>query len=337
MIEQIQITAGARLHFTLLDMHGAFSGRVDGGLGVPIEYPRVKLTMRKSSTSKVTSITSLSSNIETEFEQQILAVLSNIQGEFRLGGVHVAFNECIPPHAGFGSKTQTLLSVAYGYCEMFDIKTTPESLAALIKRGGTSGIGVESFFNGGLIVDCGHKFENKGNLFTPSSLSSHITRPPLVGRYTFPNWPVLIVTPHQSRQIYGDVERALFEAVCPIPLGDVQQCAHVILMMTIPAVIESNLKVFCESINIFQKLRWKQFEINAQTPIVRETMKHLSDIGLDGIGMSSWGGSVFAFGEKLSYASDEIIRKTNMFLAENGGGVCFVTNVKNNGARIEKK
>lgn len=336
MLRSIQITSGARLHITLLDMHGAFSNRVDGGLGVPLEYPRVKMTISRGRANGISVNTDRHVSLSEEIRNQLINILGSIQEAFQLEGVEILFSETIPEHAGFGSKTQTLLAAAYGYGSLYDLTINPGILAQMVKRGGTSGIGVESFFHGGLIVDCGHSFESKGNTFTPSSRSYNIHPPPLVGRYPFPDWPVLIVTPHGGKQIYGDAEKKLFEEVCPIPLEDVQQCAHVILMMTIPAVLESDLKTFCKSVNIFQKLRWKQFEIDAQAPVVRKTMDYLAAIGLEGIGMSSWGASVFAFGEVLSYAPEDTLHSVKAYLASIGGGYCFITRVKNDGALIEK-
>lgn len=323
------------MHVTLLDMHGAYSGRVDGGVGFPLTGPRVSLSLKKRLDDSLLVQFSEEGKDGAEFRPQLIDCLKRLQQEKKLGGVTLTFLEAMPLHAGFGAKTQTLLAATCGYSQLYDLQLEPQELARHVKRGGTSGIGVASFFQGGLIIDAGHRFSDKGNSFKPSSFSHQISPPPLVGRYKMPEWPVLIALPGNRKQIHGELEQALFQEVCPVPLADVQSCAHIILCMMIPAVAEKDLPTFCVSINRLQELRWKSFEIDAQSKEVRGLMNYLRSIGLAGVGMSSWGAAVFALGEKLIVEPEKILTQTNAWLKEHGGGQCFITKMKNEGAEIE--
>jgi len=335
MNKRIEIISGARLHITLIDMNGSVSQRVDGGLGIVLEHPRINLSAGKRNDNEINLVyakENLSEN--NELLEGVSRTLKKLQKTYSLGGVNVSFKELIPVHAGFGSKTQILLSSSYAFLKLYGYEFNNRELGKLIGRGGTSGIGIEAFNNGGLIVDCGHNFNDKKKEFNPSSKSTNISPPPLVGQYQFPDWPVLIVTPKKGIKIHGMLEKKLFDKVCPIPISDVEKCAYVAMMMTIPSVIEENFNIFTKSIEIFQTLRWKKFEIESQSLIVRKTMDFLSEIGLSGIGMSSWGATVFAFGNPLKEAPDLIEKKVDKFLKKNGGGSFFITKIRNKGASI---
>ena len=75
---------------------------------------------------------------------------------------------------------------------------TALELAKIVGKGRTSGIGVESFENGGFIIDGGHRaMKNRG--FVPSSASC-ATPPPIIARYDFPeDWKIILVIPLRGR------------------------------------------------------------------------------------------------------------------------------------------
>lgn len=336
-VQGVRVSSPSRLHFSLIDMNGAYSGRVDGGVGLAIARPRVGLFARKRSNGVIlVSRVSDEINSDLALSNELTSALRRVQELYNLDGIHLEIVHSIPAHSGFGSKTQTLLSAAFAYCQLYKVSATPREIANLIGRGGTSGIGVEAFNSGGFIVDCGHAFRLKNYSFRPSSASTSLSPAPLVGRYNFPSWPILIVTP-KGRKIHGIEEQRLFEQVCPIPLADAQACAHIVLMMLIPAVLEGDLQTFCKGINMIQELTWKRFEIESQASIVRIAMELLSKLGLDGIGMSSWGTTVFAFGSMLedAEATNEVLVQVQHLLDASGGGLCFITRTDNVGARIE--
>ncbi len=336
-IKSINMKSPSRLHFTLIDMNGKYSGRVDGGVGLAIKDPFTSIVVHPRSDNIIfINQKTDDDQLYPELITEITSAVKQIQCNYSLKGVSIDIEKTIPAHSGFGSKTQTLLSASVAYCRMYGVTTIVRDICKLIGRGGTSGIGVEVFNSGGFVVDCGHPFYLKNYTFRPSSASKSLPPATLLGQYKFPDWPILIVTP-RGRHIYGAEEQRLFDAICPIPLTDVQTCTHVVLMMLIPAVIEGDLETFCKGIDALQALAWKQFEIESQDAVVIKIMKELKNLEINGIGMSSWGPTIFAFGLPLIRGEPhDLLRQVRSLLDINGGGDCFVTQAQNGGAMIKE-
>ena len=68
-------------------------------------------------------------------------------------------HETYPSHSGLGSGTQLSLAVGKLLADFNSQKMDASQIASIVGRGGTSGIGVASFENGGFIMDGGHHQE----------------------------------------------------------------------------------------------------------------------------------------------------------------------------------
>jgi len=84
--------------------------------------------------------------------------------------------------------------------------------------------------SGGFILDSGHKFSEKG-AFKPSAASKS---PPasILFQQPFPAWEIVLAIPdvvgaHDAREV------DIFGKECPIPLSEVQELSHIILMDTL--------------------------------------------------------------------------------------------------------
>ena len=206
---------------------------------------------------------------------------------------------------------------------------TAYDLAKIVGRGGTSGIGVESFENGGFIVDGGHKTSEKPS-FLPSS-ASNASPAPIIARYDFPlDWKIIIVVPNVERGVSGAKEVDAFQSYCPIPLKDVEQLSHLLLMKLMPSVVESDLDAFGSAVNDIQNIGFKKIENNLQNPIILDIMDILRSAGASGVGMSSFGPTIYSFTDTneadILSAGREIIKEV--------GGEIIQTRAKNNGANI---
>lgn len=327
-MEHIVLKTPSRLHCGLLDMNGEI-GRIDGGIGLALESPHTTVEVKKS--DKIL--------VECESEPQIIGLLKtaikNLCDHYGLPGAHVNVLERPLPHVGLGSATQTFLGAAHGICELYNIEASSPELAFLVRRGGTSGIGVAAIQTGGFILDGGHRFrrdENSKHGYSPSSATSGMKPPPVLARYDFPDWDILIVVP-LGEGASGLREITLFKVVCPVPLDQVQKMCHIILMQMLPAILEKDLDAFDRSMVDFQKLGFKLFELRAQTQLLFDCLQFLKDNGGLGVGMSSWGPAVYAFGENLA----PLQQKADDWLMNHGGGQSVLTKANNTGMRIVKK
>ncbi|NPE31628.1 beta-ribofuranosylaminobenzene 5'-phosphate synthase, partial [Methanococcoides sp. SA1] len=152
----IKIRSPSRLHLSLIDLNAEI-GRIDGGIGITLDHPNIVLSAEKADGVEVTG----NSSFAGRMVEAAKAVLPEGKGVI----IHV--EEDMPAHVGLGSGTQSALSAAAAVNELYDLGLTVRELAIAVGRGGTSGIGVASFENGGFLVDVGHKFSEKGS-FSPS-------------------------------------------------------------------------------------------------------------------------------------------------------------------------
>lgn len=319
-MHHVRITTPARLHFSLIDLNGAL-GRIDGGFGLAIEQPHFCITAERATGIHVAA---------SVYRKRACQVLARLQGTYPFPGIAIKFTAEIPMHSGFGSGTQLSLGIAQAVNCLYGLGLSVLDLAHAVGRGGTSGIGVAAFDTGGFIVDGGHRYPEQKASFLPSSAVGDISPPPILLRYPFPAWPLLLVIPNCSR-IYGEAELELFRTLCPQPASVAQQLSHLLLLQILPAILEQDMRRFGEALNQIQTFGWKRVEIDAQGIELQQTLNFLQHNGALGAGVSSWGPAICAVSQDIG----ELKRKTEAFLATlPKGGSCFVTRANNVGVQV---
>jgi len=308
------ITTPSRLHLTLIDMNASI-GRVDGGIGLTLDEPSIIIKAEKSDTVEITG------NSEHLERMRNSAVLLLPHGE----GIHIRIEKDYPSHVGLGSGTQAALAAGMAVNMIYNLDLSVYDLAIKVGRGGTSGIGVAAFEKGGFILDGGHKFSEK-KAFLPSA-ASKLPPAPVLLRKDFPDWDIVVAIPEQ-KGASSKKEVNIFKEKCPVPLREVEGLSHIILMQMLPALIEEDIVTFGKSINSIQEIGFKKMEVELQ-PISVKLMEALRGGGAYGAGMSSFGPTVYAFGED----TENLVKIAKEFLGEKGR--VFTTKPNNEGARIE--
>ena len=315
----IRITSPSRLHLTLIDMNASL-GRIDGGAGITLSSPRVVISAQRSDVLEVTGSSALAEKIQSAARKLLP------EGE----GVRINVEEDMFAHVGLGSGTQAALSAAAAVNELYGLGKSVRELAITVGRGGTSGIGVASFEAGGFIVDGGHKFSDKGS-FSPSS-ASRASPAPVLFRHDFPDWEIVLALP-STQGVFDKKEVDIFRNVCPVPLDQVRELSHIILMKLMPAVIEKDIEAFGYAINHIQGLGFKRHEVLLQHQAVRDIMDLMQESGAYGAGMSSFGPAVFAVVDNSKDAT--CIKEDVQDMLDNTiGGNVLVTKANNSGASI---
>ncbi len=308
------ITTPSRLHITLIDMNASI-GRVDGGIGITLDEPVITIKAEKSDTFEITG------NSEHLERMRNSAALLLPEGE----GIHISIEKDYPSHVGLGSGTQAALAAGMAVNRIYNLGLSVYDLAIKVGRGGTSGIGVAAFENGGFILDGGHKYSEK-KAFLPSA-ASRLPPAPVLLRKDFLDWDMVVAIPEQ-KGASSKKEVNIFQEKCPIPLQEVEKLSHIILMQMLPALFEEDVMTFGKCINSIQEIGFKKREVELQ-PVSRELMQALRDGGAYGAGMSSFGPTVYAFGEDAV----NLGKTAKEFLGEKGQ--VFITKARNEGARIE--
>lgn len=320
MNSSLRIRTPARLHFALIDLNGSL-GRIDGSIGLAINDPHFEIIAEPADQIQIVSI---------QYGERARALLEKLRVKYNFPGIHLRFVSEIPPHSGFGSGTQLALGIAQAVNTLYNLNLSVADLAAAVGRGGTSGIGITAFERGGFILDGGHRFPDQKSSFLPSSAAGSVPAPPLLLRYPFPEWDLLIVIP-RCTHISGETEIQLFKTLCPQPRSTAEQLSHLILLKLLPAIFEKDRRAFGAAINEIQTFGWKKVEIDAQGDILQRTLDFLRDNGAMGAGVSSWGPAIFAVGDDLPTLKE----KTETFLQTlPEGGTCFITNANNVGAMV---
>jgi len=323
---KVYVKTPSRLHFSLIDMNGQL-GRVDGSLGLAINYPNVVLEASKSEEIGVRGE-------EHAFVKELASVFLR---RFKIpSGAQIEVKSKIPKHVGLGSNTQLSLAVASVLSRIYGIEKTTRELAIIMKRGGTSGIGVAAFEKGGLILDGGHSFGRDGEKqsFLPSSASKAQPAPVLV-RYAFPEeWFFIIAIPHIHRGVHGEEEISVFKQRCPINAAYVGKACRIVLMKLLPALLERNIEKFGSGLTELQDAGFASATKDLMHPVVRRCIRLMLKKGAYGAGQSSFGPSTFG----LVQGEDEAGKLRDLvadFLEETSGGDVFYTSANNRGAAIK--
>ncbi len=280
----MKIITPSRIHITLIDLNGSL-GRLDGGVGIALSEPCFEIEFEESEKLIV----------EGEYCKEIERVAKEIIHRLNLKRyAKIKIVKGYERHIGLGSTTQLYLAVAKILTFLNDLNLDIYTLASLVNRGGTSGIGINAFQYGGFIVDMGHNIKEKPD-FLPSDFSK--TKPArLLFRYDFP-WDIILVIPKNKTRIYGGRELEIFKKYCPIPESDVEKLCRIIMMKMIPALLEEDIEGFGSAINLIQRYGFKRIEISLQNDDVKNLLK-ICQLYSYGAGLSSFGPTIYCIAEK---------------------------------------
>lgn len=325
----LYLRTNSRLAFGLIDLNGDL-GRIEGGLGLALESPCVELRARHAD-SLVTSGAPISESTRDKLE----AISAVFKQQYGAGGIALHVEQTIPDHVGLGSGTQLAIAFAQALNLLYDVGLPCCDLSRIAQRGGTSGIGCAAFETGGFLADGGHRYGRPGgkSVFAPSSASTEFAPPPILFQSPLPrDWSVVLAIPAAGRLTHGDEERELFRTLCPLPADEAAQAARLALLKVLPAVLEGDLEAFGDGLEAMQRLGWKQVQFSRQSQAVHATVHEMRRLGLQGVGMSSWGPTLFGFSERGPEADRGTVAALERFGAAHGGVRVILTRAAERGA-----
>jgi beta-ribofuranosylaminobenzene 5'-phosphate synthase len=116
-----------------------------------------------------------------------------------------------------------------------------------------------------------------------------------------------------------------------VPLREVQELCHEVLMRMIPGLVEHDLDLFGSAVNRTQAIGFKKVEVAMQHPVVQALLEATVQAGAAGAGLSSFGPTVYAVGDA---GMQDVARAAEEALADFGGSV-LLTKARNCGAAIK--
>jgi len=228
--------------------------------------------------------------------QRILDALHSFQELTGCASVKLHVEDALPRHHGLGSGTATILSCLVAANAISRTGLSDAELVRLSGRGGASGTGVNGYWQGGWIVDCG---QESSEAPVPSG-SRPASRPSmLVQRIPPPPWSLDVYLPPRGRCISGPEEEAIFREAAN---GRQQESLEALALLyhgLLPALLSHNLDAFGSFMREFQSRGLKKHEIARQHPSVRALMRAMQ-AAYPCVAMSSMGPTVVGIREKAS-------------------------------------
>lgn len=311
----LRISAFPRIHITLIGMNKE-GYRLNGGIGFSITDPKIEISFKLSDKGQIIDLRE--GGFSTSEKARLLSKIENIR-------ISLGFKRSIDcyisgdsmTHYGFGTSTATYLSCIEALFILNDKKYDQSDICLISSRGGTSGIGINTYFKGGFVLDAGIP-THLNYQFGPSSLKGESDRLPLVlNHINTPNWPLGILISKQLKSLTELEEIQFFQETCPIDNVDVQSTLYEVIFGSLCSVMESNFSTFSTSINSIQKTRWKNAERSLYEGKIDKIEKQLFKLGAKGVGMSSLGPGIYIFSNDLLKIKKQIENDTtNLFLTK---------------------
>ena len=274
------VDAPGRLHLGFLDP-SATLGRRFGSLGMMLDDTATVVCLGHADTQQIEA--GATGRHEIGRAGRIIAHLQSATGLRDPLDVRVA--KALPAHVGLGSGTQLALALGRAFAELHGLQLGTPALAALLDRGGRSGIGIAGFDHGGVLVDGGPR---------PGA-----DAPPVLARLDFPAaWRVVLVQDLSRVGLHGESERQGIARLPPFAQPRAAHLCHLVLMQILPALAESDFTPFAQGLTELQRQVGEYFA-PAQggiytSPAIGRLMQWVAGRHEAGLGQSSWGPTAFA-------------------------------------------
>lgn len=293
---RLTIAVYSRLHLTLLAMH-AGEYRINGGIGFAIADPACELVFSGASNFAIDD-----QRIDPLLPNELKRLSAILHAEQQQHGfanaLTIAIGGKMRTHSGFGSGTAISLACLEA---LHRLNGSTPSLAALIAasgRGGTSGIGIHTYFSGGCVFDLGRPVGVEAH--APSHQATAPQPPLVLDHLPMPEWDIGICIPLNIPHKSEAEERAFFERACPLPADAVYETLHHALFGLYAAIREADRATFCRALRAVQECAWKKAERLEYGPALAEIEQALYDCGAEAVGMSSLGPTLFFLADNVT-------------------------------------
>ncbi len=275
-LRKVEVIAGYRLHlgfYRFLDPPYAY-----GGLGVALEEPSLSVSVSLVN-EDVAAV-----NAPTEESGRIAA---EVLKDLGVRGVSVRVSGFVKHHVGLGSRTRLIASLCRALLELGVVDGDIEGLVKRVSGCSVSSVGLYTFMKGGLVADSGIRV-------------GRCEHPSLLLQLRFPtNWVAVVCVPRGVRGLDEAEERPILsDALRAHPK---QAELYSAFMKVVNAVLYEDFTTFSKSLRKLQLLTGEYFS-EFQGGVFRSgaseyIVRTLSEEGVEGVGQSSWGPTIYGFVE----------------------------------------
>lgn len=323
----LKIRAFPRIHVTLIGMNRD-GYRINGGIGFSITSPMLEMSFKEADYVEVEDkrCRGFTKDELNKLTDHLLRVKN--REKLDSGFVCTIHEGGIESHVGFGSNSMIYLSCVEALLILNHRKYMESDVIALSGRGGTSGIGINTYFKGGFVFDTG--IANTGQrVLAPSSvfMDEEGHQPLLMKSLRLPPWNMGICIPAVARKT-EDEERQFFQTNCPIEKSAVEDVLYEAVYGITSSLLENDFEFFCQSVDAIQSTKWKSLERNLYGENLLNAEAIIKNAGAKCVGMSSLGPLLYFYGEDI----DGIVDRVNTDLTR---GQCYKTSFNNFGRILE--
>jgi beta-ribofuranosylaminobenzene 5'-phosphate synthase len=317
---KLAISIHSRLHITLLAMHSG-KYRINGGIGFAIDRPECVITFTVGPVWTIED--SRDDPLSVVESERLLMVLREEQVRCGFGSaLAISIGGEMRTHYGFGSGTAIRLACLEALHRLNGCLPVSHELVAASGRGGTSGIGIHTYFSGGYVFDLGRPA--KSEFHAPSHQIPVSCSPLVFDQLPMPEWEIGVCIPLDILHKTEAEERAFFERTCPLPAEDVYITVYHAVFGICAAIREADRAAFCHALKAIQDCAWKKAERLEYGGGLEAIEQALYVCGAEAVGMSSLGPSLFFLADDVS----DVVRRMNL----SGNRVdCFVSRPVNHG------
>lgn len=313
----VRVKTPGRLHFGMLSF-GDSAVRQFGGVGAMIDSPSIQLTVQPAERLEVVG----------PLCRRVREVAGRWARFHRLAGdpaLRIEIESAGREHIGLGVGTQLSLAVVAGLCAACG--RSWESAVELAKsagRGLRSAVGSHGFVQGGLIYDPGK--------FPAEDMA------PLQQRVELPaSWRFVLICPKRSTGLSGEAEQQAFARLPPVPENVTAKLTDEIESRMLPAATAGRFSEFGDSVYQYGHAAGMCFAGQQAGPFASaETgrlVQRIRELGVRGVGQSSWGPSVFALQPGDAEASALVSQLESII--DPSESEFIVARPDNNGAQVQ--
>jgi beta-RFAP synthase len=251
-----------------------------GGVGVMVEPPCVDVQIEPARSFAVKGSASQ--------QHRTTSVVERLVTDWKLGALPASEIKVTSPrdHTGLGVGTQLSLAIAAGLRRFLNLPEMPaEELARVTKRGARSAVGTHGFAQGGLIVDAG-----KNSADELGKLALRVELPEA--------WRVVLICPRNEEGLAGEGETLAFEQLPAVSDEKTRELWAITTEQLLPAVHDRSCDAFGEAVYQFGRRAGECFSTAQGGPFaskdIAQLVASIRDLGVRGVGQSSWGPTVFA-------------------------------------------
>ncbi len=271
--------------------------RINGGIGFAITDPACELVF-----SRATDFAINDQRTAPLLAGELGRLTAILKAEQKRRGFATAFEVSIGgkmrTHFGFGSGTAIRLACLEALHLLNNFMPTQAELVAASERGGTSGIGINTYFSGGCVFDLGRQPKNE--LHAPSHLVTASQSPLVLDCLPMPEWDIGICVPLAIPYKSEAEEQVFFKRTCPLSAEAVYETVYHSLFGLYAAIREADQATFCNALRSIQDCAWKKAERLEYGTALVEVEQALYRCGAEVVGMSSLGPSLFFLADNVA-------------------------------------